>query len=290
MKELIFQNNKILGNVCTLGIGGPARYFVEVYTAQQALEALHFAHEKNLTFHILGKGSNTLFDDRGFTGVVICNKIDFCEEKSPGTFYVGAGYSFSLLGAQTARNGWTGLEFASGIPASVGGAIFMNAGANGNETADVLDSVEVLTHAGELKTLPKENLLFSYRTSIFQKDPAIIIGATFKLASQLQARQRQLEIIDYRKKTQPYSEKSAGCVFRNPAGYSAGALIEQAGLKGMSIGGAKVSDKHANFLINANHGSCSDMHALIRAVQHKVKEFAGLDLECEVRYIPFEKE
>lgn len=290
MKELIFQRNKILGSVCTLGIGGPARYFVEVFSAQQAREVLHFANEKNMPFHILGKGSNTLFDDHGFEGVVICNKIDFFKEKSAGLFYVGAGYSFSLLGAQTARKGWTGLEFASGIPASVGGAVFMNAGANGNQTADVLESVEVLTHAGEVKTLPKNSLLFSYRTSIFQKDPAVIIGATFKLTSQLEARQRQLEIIDYRKKTQPYSEKSAGCVFRNPTGYSAGELIEKAGLKGFCIGGAKVSDKHANFLINANNSSCDDMHALIRFVQQKVKEFAGLDLECEVRYIPSEND
>src|ERR1700741_1309646 len=135
------QSNKPLKDVCTLGIGGPARYFIEAHTIEDIQQALQFCKVEGLDFFILGKGSNCLFDDRGFDGLVISNKIDFFANPSPGVFHVGAGYSFSLLGVQTARQHWSGLEFASGIPCTVGGAIFMNAGANGSETCTALSSV-----------------------------------------------------------------------------------------------------------------------------------------------------
>lgn len=288
MKTFRIEENKRLSDLCTLGVGGPARYVAFVYSVEQAIEALALAQSKELPFHVLGKGSNSLFNDQGFNGVVILNKIDFFEEKFPGSFHVGAGYSFSLLGVQTARQGWTGLEFASGIPASVGGAVFMNAGANGAETAEVLESVDFLTKDGDLKTIDKEALHFAYRTSSFHTLPGIITGATFRLTPLPEARTRQLEIIDYRKKTQPYSDKSAGCVFRNPQNGSAGAIIDQAGLKGVSFGGAKVSDKHANFIVNNGGASCSDILKLMALVQKKVKEDTGVELESEIRSIPYQ--
>lgn len=283
-----FKQDQLLSKLTTFGIGGYARYFVEVRTIHDMQEILQFCHHQNLPFFILGKGSNLLFDDRGFNGVVIANRIDFFTQPEESIFHVGAGYSFSLLGSQTARKGWSGLEFASGIPGSVGGAIFMNAGANGHEACECLLSVDFISNEGELQHLPREALSFSYRTSPFQSMKGAIVGATFKLAPLQSARQKQLEIIQYRTKTQPYSEKSAGCIFRNPVCQAAGALIDNANLKGQAIGGAKVSDKHANFIVNTGTATSQDVLTLIRLVQEKVKEQTGTDLESEVRYIPYQ--
>ena len=161
--------NKHLKEVCTLGIFGPARYFVQVHSIEEMIQALEFSHEQGLPHIVLGKGSNCLFDDQGFNGVVIQNKIDFMKEIQPGVFHAGAGYSFSLLGVQTARKGWSGLEFASGIPCSVGGAVFMNAGANGMETSQTLTSVDFVSETGLISCLKKEDLSFSYRHSSFRR-------------------------------------------------------------------------------------------------------------------------
>lgn len=282
-----FQQDKLIRNHCTFGIGGPAKYLVEVRTVDEMKEAIQTCNSQSLPYIILGKGSNCLFDDRGFQGTVIINKIAFMESPSPGIFHVGAGYSFSLLGAQTARQGWSGLEFASGIPATVGGAVFMNAGANGNETCKHLATVDYVSHDGELKILNKEDMAFSYRTSSFQKMKGAIVGATFALTPSTEARQKQLDIISYRTKTQPYSDKSAGCMFRNPNCGFAGALIEKCGLKGSMIGGAKVSDLHANFIINANDATSHDVLTLVEQIKEKVREQTGVELEAEVRFIPY---
>lgn len=279
--------NKDLKDVCTLGIGGPARYFIEVRKIDEMVEAIHFSREQNLPFFILGKGSNCLFDDRGYHGVVIQNKIDFMKEIEPGVFHAGAGYSFSLLGVQTARKGWSGLEFASGIPCSVGGAVFMNAGANGMETAQTLTSVDFVSDTGVVSCIKKEELIFSYRHSSFQTMKGAILGATFALNKAEGAREKQLTIIAYRTKTQPYGSKSAGCIFRNPTGEHAGALIEKCGLKGQSIGGAQVSELHANFLINKDGATSSEMLGLIEEVRKEVKGKTGIELEPEVRYIKY---
>jgi UDP-N-acetylmuramate dehydrogenase len=281
--------NKQLKEVCTLGIGGPARYFAEVHTIKEMEEALAFTREQKLRFMILGKGSNCLFDDRGFNGVVIQNKIDFINEIQPGVFHVGAGYSFSLLGVQTARKGWSGLEFASGIPCSVGGAVFMNAGANGMETSETLSTVDFITGAGERRCFKKEELKYAYRHSSFQEMDGAIVGATFVLHPSDAAREKQLSIIAYRSKTQPYRSKSAGCIFRNPAGEHAGALIEKCGLKGQSIGGAEVSDLHANFLVNKEGATSSEMVKLIEKVRQEVKSKTGIELESEVRLVKYDE-
>lgn len=283
-----FQHNKPLSEVCTLGIGGPARYFVEVHSIEQLQQALTMCKEEKLNFLILGKGSNCLFDDRGFNGAVIFNKIDFLETLEPGVFHVGAGFNFSRLGSLTARQGWSGLEFASGIPGTVGGAVYMNAGANGTETCKSLIAVDYVTDSGEIQHLQKEDLSFSYRTSSFQKINGAIAAATFKLTPSSEARTKQLDIITYRKNTQPYGDKSAGCMFRNPTGNHAGALIEQCGLKGYTLGGARVSELHANFIINSGKGTAQDILELIRLIKKQVREKTGYDLETEVKYIPYE--
>lgn len=280
------EENKLLSELTTFGIGGPARYFFKAKTVEEIQSAIRFAHEKSLPYLVIGKGSNCLFDDKGFSGVIIQNKVDFFENPAPGTYHVGAGFSFALLGTKTAQAGFSGLEFASGIPASVGGAIFMNAGANGSETADSLVSVDYLDGSGELTVIPKDQLQFSYRTSSFQKMKGAIVGATFHLRPTLTARQKQLEIISYRTKTQPYGEKSAGCVFRNPECHVAGRLIEEAGLKGLKVGGAEVSPMHANFIVNKDHASTQDVLKLIDLIRHTVHEKTGIELESEIRIIP----
>lgn len=287
--KIVLQENRLLSEVSTFNIGGSARYFVEAHSVTDLQQALQHCAQHKLDYLIIGKGSNCLFDDKGFDGVIILNKIDFCEQKVPGIYYVGAGYSFSLLGAQTARQGWKGLEFASGIPGSVGGAVYMNAGAGGSDTSESLVAVNYLTAKGEEVVFSRDKLTFSYRTSSFQSMCGAIVAATFRLEGCSSARKKQLELVNYRTKTQPYHQPSAGCVFRNPMGGSAGALIEQAGLKGKSVGGAKVSEQHANFIVNNGGATAEDVLKLMAFVRENVKKKFGINLEAEVRVIPFKR-
>ncbi len=282
-----FERHRLLKDVTTFGIGGPADYFIEVHAIPAMQSVLRFCKIHQLPYFILGKGSNVLFDDRGFAGLVIANRIHFLNKLEENIWHVGAGYSFSLLGSQTARQGWTGLEFASGIPGSVGGAVYMNAGANGCETCQTLISVDFVDSNGELFCLPKEELSFGYRFSSFQQRKGAIVGANFRMTKTPEARQKQLDIINYRKKTQPYDAKSAGCVFRNPSCAHAGALIDQSGLKGKTLGGAQVSTLHANFVINTGHATSADILNLIEYIRHEVKACTGFHLENEIRCIPY---
>lgn len=282
-----FEHQRSLKELCTLGIGGPAHLYIEIHTIDAMQSVLKYCHEKGLRYFILGKGSNTLFDDQGFDGVVIHNKISFCKEITPGTFHAGSGYSFSRIGAQTARQGWSGLEFASGIPGTVGGAVFMNAGANGTETCEPLLSVDYIDETGKLLTLSSNELSFSYRHSPFHEKKGAIVGATFSLTKSEHARKKQLKIITYRTETQPYDDKSAGCMFRNPSEYPAGKLIEMCQLKGIHLGGAKVSPLHGNFLINTGKATSKEVLSLVKKIQEDVKKQYSIELESEVRYIPF---
>lgn len=288
-RPLDFLKNISLKTLSTLGIGGFANYYLEIKTIEEMQMALRFCKSNGWDFLVLGKGSNCLFDDKGFEGAILHNKIDFFETPASGVFHIGAGYSFSLLGSQTARASFGGLEFASGIPASVGGAVFMNAGANGSETSETLVSVDYVDEYGILHTFKKSEIEFSYRTSSFQKLKGAIVGATFALANSPFAREKQLEIIQYRKKSQPYNERSAGCIFRNPENNFAGKLIDQSGLKGFSLGGAKVSEKHANFLINSEEAASQDFLALISHVKKVVEEKTGVKLESEVWHVPCQR-
>lgn len=284
--SLNWQRNRRLSEFSTFGIGGPIFLFTVIETPEEMEEAFAFSTKYSLPYFILGKGSNCLFDDAGFDGIVLLNRIDFMSWEGDGCVKAGAGASFSLLGFKAASKGLTGLEFASGIPASVGGAIFMNAGANGRETRDSLSKVLYLDSNGSRREFSKEELEFGYRISSFQKMQGAILSATFQLEIGSYARQRQLEIVGQRMKTQPYKEKSAGCVFRNPGlTLSAGALIDRCELKGFSIGGAEVSRMHANFLINRGGATSKDVLSLIRAVQSRVYEKTGVHLELEIRIV-----
>ncbi|MBA2369988.1 MAG: UDP-N-acetylmuramate dehydrogenase [Candidatus Protochlamydia sp.] len=283
-----FQSGRQLKELTTFGIGGPAKFYVEARTPAQMQEILCYCQQEKIPFFIIGKGSNVLFDDKGFNGVVIANRIDFIENLEPGQWQVGAGYSFSLLGTQTARQGYSGLEFASGIPGSVGGAVYMNAGANGHEMAESLVSVDFINLSGKIVRYTRSELSFGYRHSSFHQMQGAIISAVFKLTPFSEAREKQLKIIEYRTKTQPYSEKSAGCIFQNPKTGHAGALIEKAGLKGRMLGGAQVSTLHANFFINTGCATAKEVLELVKVVKKEVEEKTGIDLELELRSIPYE--
>ncbi|MDB2614071.1 UDP-N-acetylmuramate dehydrogenase [Chlamydiales bacterium] len=280
------KTNVLLKNYTTFKIGGPAKYFKQVDTIEEMQETLHFANKKKIPFHILGRGSNSLFDDKGYNGLVILNKINTYTQDS-NRFTVGAGFSFAYLGVKSARKGYGGLEFASGIPASVGGAIFMNAGANGKETRDHLEEVLFVTKEGKLISYKKQDLEFSYRSSSFQKMEGAIVSAIFSLQEMTNAREHQLEIVNYRRVTQPYNEPSIGCIFRNPQNGSAGQLIEESQLKGESVGGALISSIHANFIVNSANAKSEDVKQLIKLIQTKIKCDRGIDLESEIRIIPY---
>lgn len=285
----IIRKKKQLSDLSTWAIGGPCNYFVQVSDQTQLLSAFRFCQKHFVKFMVIGKGSNCLFDDMGFDGCVILNRIEFLERIEPGMYRVGSGFGFNRLGLQCANEGFTGLEFAGGIPGTVGGAAYMNAGANGQETAHSIDTVEIITTEGKFQTLKRRDLSFGYRSSSFQdmKDLAAITAVTFRLKRSESTRKRQQEYLERRRLSQPVGEKSAGSVFRNPfkIGVSAAELIEQAGLKGLKVGGAMVSNVHANFFINCGDSTSEDMLQLIDLVRDTVYQKFGVELKEEILYV-----
>jgi UDP-N-acetylmuramate dehydrogenase len=271
-----------LKDYSTFKIGGPADILIEVKTIDDAKQAIEFANKQNMKWVVIGKGSNTLFADHGFKGIVIVNSINHFIQKE-NIFTVGAGFSFAYLGIKTATLGYSGLEFASGIPGSVGGAVYMNAGANGKETKDALKEVLYLDQDGKILPLSKEELQFAYRFSDFQKRKGMILEATFALTSNLEAKMIQQQLLNNRIKTQPYQDPSIGCFFKNPSDtIKAGWLIDQCGLKGKRVGGAEVSTLHANFIVNKEDATAQDVMELKRLVKQQVFEKTGYLLEEEV--------
>ncbi|KAL5726114.1 hypothetical protein ACHQM5_009184 [Ranunculus cassubicifolius] len=281
------RHKKLLSDLSTWGIGGICNYFIQVTTISQLISAVRYCNDNSVRFLIVGKGSNCLFDDQGFDGCVILNRIEFIQKIEPGLYRVGSGYPFNRLGVQSCNEGFSGLEFAGGIPGTVGGATYMNAGANGQETADIIDSVEFVSNDGRYRTLNRNDLTFSYRRSSFQDmdDLAAIITVTFCLTPSATAKSQQQTYLARRRLTQPVGERSAGSVFQNPLGFSAGELIEKVGLKGHRVGGAKISDIHANFFINIGNSTSKDMLKLINLAKEKVNSKFGIQLNEEVRYI-----
>lgn len=282
---LEIRRKQDLSSFSTFKIGGEALFFTTVFSQSQMIEALLWAEKERLPYLVVGKGSNLLFDDEGFSGLVIHNKMGGCfwEEDS---VRVESGYSFALLGIQSARKGFSGLEFAAGIPGSVGGAIFMNAGCHGVDTQGVLREVSFLEE-GRKRVYQKEEIAFSYRFSSFQKKKGVILEGVFHLKKGNKAKEKQREWLEKRKATQPLQEKSIGCIFKNPKeGPAAAYLIEKSGLKGFSIGGAKVSEKHANFIVNQGGATSKEVRALIAFVQEKIRKENNIFLEAEVWYVP----
>lgn len=271
----------------TFRIGGPAEFFAAPDTAEGLERLLAVCRREQIPYFILGKGSNLLVGDKGIPGLTIAmESLSKITVEGEGiTAQAGAALSAVCIAARQA--GLTGLEFAYGIPGQIGGGVYMNAGAYGGELKDVLTAVTFLDEEGKQKTLPAEELEMGYRRSRFSGRSCVILSAEFRLKADESGPQavgeRMEEILRRRKEKQPLEWPSAGSTFKRPEGAYAAALIDQCGLKGLQIGGARVSEKHAGFVINAGGASCADVLALIGKVQTIVKEKTGFVLEPEVR-------
>jgi len=269
-------------------IGGPADVFCEVASVEQVCRLITWFYENKQPYYILGRGSNLLVPDEGLRAPVIwigealgrVEQIDECRIRAQ------AGAPLSALCRAALQAECSGLEFAWGIPGSVGGAVFMNAGAYGGQMQDVLESCDYINEKGELCRLTAEELQLGYRHSVFHKHPEwVIVEATVRLqkdeASAIRARME--DYAQRRCSKQPLELPSAGSVFKRPEGHFAGGLIEQCGLKGLRIGGAEVSKKHAGFIVNVGGATCRDVCALIEEIRRIVLEQTGVALEPEIR-------
>ena len=284
------KENESLRLHTTYKVGGVAKYFISPKSIDELIKLVKYLKENNIKYMILGNGSNTIFSSKTYDGVIInLNKIN--NMKIDGNkIYVEAGYQLIKLSIDAMNNNLSGLEFASGIPANVGGAIFMNAGAYKSDMSEVIEDVTFLDKDLNINTLTKDELNFSYRHSLFQEKDYIIISANLVLNNG--NKEEIKELMDNRKQrrieSQPLEYPSAGSVFRNPAeDIYAGKLIEDLGLKGYSIGDAKISEKHANFIINIGNATGEDIKALIDFVKDKVKEKYNIGLIVEQRFVNF---
>ncbi|WP_404331421.1 UDP-N-acetylmuramate dehydrogenase [Mesobacillus maritimus] len=289
MKIGIVKENEPLACHTTIKIGGPADLFIEPSTIENLEKAMKVVREAGVKWTAIGRGSNLLVSDKGIEGVVIKlgSGLDHVEVADTRVT-VGAGASIVALAMTLSRKGLTGLEFASGIPGSVGGAVYMNAGAHGSDISRILEQAHILFEDGTMEWLSAEQMKFSYRTSVLQKErPGIVLEAVFNL------QEGDIEDIksvikknkDYRKDTQPWSSPCAGSIFRNPLPNYAGQLVEKAGLKGYSIGGAQISEMHGNFIVNTGNATAGDVLALIDYVKAKIWDLYSVRMETEVEII-----
>ena len=277
-----------LSTLTTYKTGGIAKLVVYPNNINNLKQMLKLIHKYNIKYFILGKGSNTLFSDKEFNGVIIkLDKLNNFKIKQT-EIYVESGMILSKLVQASVKNELTGLEFAIGIPGTIGGAIYMNAGAYGNNMSNIVKSVIVLNEKFQIKEIPLEELKFDYRYSIFQDNKNLIcVAANIKLehGNHDEIASKIKENLLKRKNSQPLEYPSAGSVFRNPEGNYAGKIIEELGLKGKNIGGAEISTKHANFIINKNNASSYDILNLIKLVQKEVKDKYKIDLKLEQQLV-----
>jgi UDP-N-acetylmuramate dehydrogenase len=270
----------------SLHIGGPADFFVRVTSERDLVGAIAVAREHELPVLMLGGGTNMLVSDRGVRGVVLQN--DWSETSVDGlTITASSGTPLASVAAVAARNAIAGLEWMATIPGTVGGAVHGNAGAFGSETKDALVDATLMDLNGETWTAPNSDLAFAYRTSSLQQTPIIVVSARLRgtPGDRAVAVRRIKEIANERMSKQPLAQPNTGSIFRNPAGDHAGRLIDAAGLKGATIGGAMVSTKHANFIVNVGGASAEDVKALMERCRHEVKEKFGIDLIAEVELV-----
>lgn len=271
-------------------IGGPADLFVQPATGEEVREAIRLAKKVQVPFFVVGNGSNLLVSDDGFRGMILQIGRNLQEITVEGNeIHAEAGALLSRVARTALEHGLTGMEFAAGIPGSLGGAVAMNAGAYGGEMKDILTEVEVLTPEGEKKVLTLDELELAYRHScIFEKN-YIVLSAHLHLGEgdKDAIRNRMDELARARREKQPLEFPSAGSTFKRPEGYFAGKLIQDAGLKGYTVGGAQVSEKHSGFVVNCGGATAEEVLFLIRQVQKKVKDQFGVTMEPEVRMVGF---
>lgn len=270
----------------TFKIGGPADLVVAPEDAEDLRAALHFARSKGVTVVVLGSGSNTLVRDGGIRGMVILPQKFQDLEREGSEVTAGAGVRTSRLLAFCSKQGLAGLEFLSGVPGTVGGAVWGNAGAWGGATADRLAGVQLVTEKGDDLFLGREVIPFAYRASGFPRG-AVIVRATFALAQgdPTAIRQQISRWLIRRNASQPVEFRSAGSIFKNPPGDYAGRLVDASGVKGTRIGGAMISEKHGNFFVNLGEARAADVLALVALARERVRATTGVELELEIRVV-----
>ena len=290
--EKLLGREKILYNETmkkhtTFRVGGEAEYFLMPSSVEEIQAVLELLKEYQIPFLTVGNGSNLLVGDKGLEGAVLHLGRNFSDIRIEGTKVCAqAGALLSAIAKHAAKAELTGLEFAAGIPGSLGGAVTMNAGAYGGEMQQVITSVCVLTEDGQVKTIKKENMEFGYRHSIVPKQKLIVLSAEFELKKGVEAeiRAQMDDLAKRRREKQPLEFGSAGSTFKRPEGYFAGKLIMDAGLSGFTVGGARVSEKHCGFVINGGDATAQDVIDVMEHVKKTVKEKFSVELEPEVRF------
>ena len=287
---ILFRRNEPLAPHTTFKIGGPAAWFCEPDSEAQLAQTLSLCRACGVHHYVLGRGSNVLFADEGFEGAVISVGKSISQivvDVPAGRVCAQAGARLADVCRAAADSGLAGLEFAFGIPGTVGGAVYMNAGAYGGEMCDVLESVTFVDETGAAQILPASELRLGYRTSVFSQRDWCIIGAVLRLAEDDPdaIRARMTEYAKRRADKQPLDLPSAGSTFKRPEGAYAGALIEQCGLRGFAVGGAAVSEKHCGFVVNKGGATCADVIELTDRITQIVREKTGYVLEKEIRVV-----
>ncbi len=272
----------------TFRIGGEAACFIRISSEEQLRKLIPYFENVGVEYFVLGKGSNLLVGDKGYPGVIL-QISDACQqiEAEGNRLQVQAGAALSKVAFFAMERGLEGLEFAAGIPGTVGGGVVMNAGAYGGEMKQVVESVRVLSSEGEILTLDNDTMEFGYRTSIIRNRNFTVLSVTFQLreGNREEIRARIEDFQKRRMEKQPLNYPSAGSTFKRPEGYFAGKLIMDAGLRGFQIGDARVSDKHCGFVVNVGKATARDVTDVIEEVQEKVRERFGVSLEREVIYL-----
>ena len=272
----------------TFRIGGPVDFYLCPHSTKEVQQTVQICKEENLPYFILGNGSNLLVSDKGYRGVIIQLWKNFSDISVKDCCITAkAGALLSKVAAEALEEGLTGMEFASGIPGTIGGAVFMNAGAYGGEMKDIIKEVKVLDDQGEIRVLSNEEMKLGYRTSIVKEKGYTVLSAVLQLkkGDVSVIRETMEDLKNRRTSKQPLDMPSAGSTFKRPEGYFAGKLIMDSGLRGFSMGGAQVSEKHCGFVVNKGGATAEDVTALIREVQRRVKEKFGVELEIEVRFL-----
>ena len=283
--------NEPLARYTSIKIGGPADYFLEVESIAALSRALKLLDRDGVPFCILGKGSNVLVSDLGVRGAVFrmggeFKRMEWQEGHEEARVTVGAAYPVTQLVREAVRRGYAGLEFAEGIPGSVGGALVMNAGAYGSEMEKIVDRVEGMSVHGEPAGFERERLAFSYRDAHLPVGTIVTqVRLRLRRGNVEEMREKLRELVTKRKKSQPSGYPNSGSMFRNPPGDFAGRLIEAAGLKGKRIGGAEISERHANFIVNLGGAKAEEVRKLMQIVQAEVKKQFGIELVPEVRLV-----
>lgn len=283
------KRNELMENHTSLHIGGPADYFVTPTKVEELKEIVCLCKKEKTPYFILGNGSNLLVSDKGYRGVIIKLGEEFASVlvKDNGIITAQSGVLLARLANVAAEHSLTGLEFASGIPGTLGGAVTMNAGAYGGDMKQCLLSVIVMDEAGNVLTLSKEELKLGYRSSLLQKESYVLLEVVMQLSpgDSLQIRSKMNELNSQRREKQPLDQYSAGSTFKRPEGYFTGKLINDAGLRGYQVGGAAVSEKHCGFVINKEHATAKEFLTVVDDVIRIVNEKFGVKLEPEIKFL-----